>query len=164
MRRLIILATICLSFSAKGQTLNQKDLIELVKLAFKGHNLPSDIVPKVDTLTKKSLPERFVIIESNDKIGIKRQYDDKPDIVMIWSGEEIFLHSVTYWMKLLKTTRKSDRALVKYETMADVPRPEIPARCFNGEIRGRFNGKKWILRESSFTETDCTFGLLSKKK
>ena len=147
-----------------GQKLDQKDLVELVKLAFKQHRLPSELVPKLDTLFKQSLPDPFIVIKSDGKFGIKRQYDDKPDKVMVWEAEDIFLYNITYWLTLLETSRKKDKALIRYETTTYGKRPGVITKCYRGEIKGKFDGEKWILLKSKFTQADCNFSHWSREK
>lgn len=141
-----------------GQTLDQKDLVEVVKLAFKKNELPNELIPKLDTVFRQSLPNPFIVIKSDEKFGIKRQYDDKPDNVMVWDGEEIFLYNIPYWLTLLETSRKKDKALIRYETTTYGKRQGVSTTCYTGEIKGKFDGQKWILINSKFTQSDCNFG------
>jgi len=147
-----------------GQTLDQKDVVEVVKLALKQNKLPNELVPKLDTLFSRSLPDSFVVIKSDEKLGIKRRYDDKPDKVMVWAGEDIFLYNIPYWLTLLEASRKKDKAVIRYETTTYGKRQGVATTCYIGEIQGKFDGEKWILRKSKFTQADCNFSHWSAEK
>lgn len=153
-----------LSIHTMGQTLDQKDLVEVVRLAFKKNELPTELIPKLDTIFKRSLPDTFIVIKSAEKFGINRQYDDKLDKVMVWDGEDIFLYNIPYWLTLLETSRKKDKALIRYETTTYGKRQGVVTKCYTGQIKGTFDGEKWILLKSKFTQTDCNFNHSSVEK
>jgi hypothetical protein len=157
MRSFLIVGTILLSTNAIGQSLNQNDLVEIFKLAFKQNKLPSELVPKLDKLFQGSVPEQFIVIKADQKFAIKRNYDDNADTVMVWAAEEIFLYDIPYWVTLLESSRKKDKALIKYETTTFGTRPGAVTTCYKGEIKSSFNRNKWTLLKSKFTEADCNF-------
>lgn len=105
MTRLILVAFL-ISHPMMGQTLDQSDLVAVVRLAFDEGKLPVELVVKVDSSFYRDLPNPIIVIKSNEKMQITRQYGETDDNVMIWDGEDIFLYNVSYWISLLESTKK----------------------------------------------------------
>lgn len=140
-----------------GQTLHQKDLVAVVKLAFKQNKLPNELVSELDSLFKRSFPDPFIVIKADEKFGIKREYDDEPDKVMVWGGEDIFLYNIPYWLTLIEVSRKNDKALIRYKATTYGIRQGVINKCYSGEIKGKFDREKWVLVRSEFNQADCSF-------
>jgi hypothetical protein len=159
MRHFILIFTILVSSKTIGQTLNQGDLMEIVRLAYEQDKLPRELVCNLDTVFNRSFPDPFIVIKSDKNKGIVRQYGNLGEVekIMVWNNEDIFLYNITYWITPLETSRKRDFAYIRYERTTYGQRHGITAKCYKGEIKGKFNGENWKLLKSKFVGSDCNF-------
>lgn len=154
----IFLLIFLASKTVVGQDLSQGAVIKIVRLAFEQNKLPNELVPRLDSISELSFPDPMIIIKSDPKLKLIREYDqtDNKKKVMIWAGEDLFLYNILYCMTPVETSVKKNKATIKYRTTPLFGRrPGVTYKCFKGEIKAAFDGTSWTIVKSQFVEDDC---------
>jgi hypothetical protein len=154
----------CIAFlvttSLSAQTLTQRDLTDILRLAFVESKLPKELVPEFDTRLRQEFPRPMIVVKADPNMGTELRYDDTTEshMIMFWYGEDLFLYHILYWLTPIETSRRKNKAVIKYETTTSFGRrPGIVYTCFEGELRARFVEGKWKLVKTKMSEKDCKF-------
>jgi hypothetical protein len=149
-----IVAVLLVVQAGKGQSANQKNLIEVLEVALLDSQLPSELVnwKNPDYTPWTNAP--FIVVKADTAKNLRRLIaPSENNHVWIFESEEIHLYDIHYGLVPTKIKKNGRRLAVDYKTVRYWNNATNP--CHIGRLIAKKEDSDWIIVKSNIKETAC---------
>ncbi len=167
MKILLLLITLTTSQIARGQSVNQRDLVDILEIAFRTEKLPSELIQKPIKKFTPGTNSPFIIVKSDSTKNLESKfYPADTSHVWVVSYTQIFEFELTCGLVPLNLTRKKNRLTLEYKTV-EYPyssKDNTRTTCHSGRLTADKKGDSWTITNSKLKEIKCEIDFFGHKK
>jgi hypothetical protein len=166
MKTFVTILLLATAASLFGQSVGQKELLEITNLALNQNKLPTELVNHESSRLAPWLITPYVVVKSDSAKGILRQYLAPTDNLNVWilDYEDIFLVEIPYGMVPLSLKRRGERVTIRYKTVKYPKKGGPSMTCHTGKLVADKKEGSWILVSSTTDDTKCEIDPYGRKK
>ena len=163
---LILLTTVQIT---RGQSDNQRDLVNILELALRTDKLPNELIQKpiVEFAPWTKVP--FIIVKSDLTKNLDSNFHPA-DSSHVWIVDytHIFESELTCGLVPIDLTRRKNRLTIDYKTVkypySSENNTNTDTTCHSGRLTAKKKGDSWTIVSSKINEIKCETDFFGHKK
>jgi hypothetical protein len=160
---LILLTTVQI---VRGQSENQKDLVEILEIALQLDKLPPELIQKPIEKFSSGTNSPFIIVKSDKSKSLDKIYPADSSHVWVADYTQIFEFELTCGLVPLNLTRKKNILTLDYKTVKYPysSKNNTITTCHSGRLTAKKEGDSWTIVRSKIKEINCEVDMFGQKK
>ena len=165
MKILLTILSLTTVYIASGQSANQKDLVEILNVAFRDNKLPSELINKTNPGIAPWTNAPFIVIKADKSKSIER-LTVPPDSTHVWifNYTDIFELEISYALVPLRITRKKDRLTLDFKTVKYPTSDDTNTTCHSGRLSADRKDDSWTILNLKVNKNKCETDMFGLEK
>lgn len=158
---LLVLTIVCVS---KGQSVNQKDLIEIFNVALRKNKLPDELIHATNPKGAPWTNAPFIVIKADKSKGRERILEPT-DTNHVWVLDyaEIFMLGIHHGLVVLGTTEMKGRLTIDFKTVR-YPSNQESIYCHAGRLFAQRTKETWTVSKLKMKRYKCKMDMFGLQK